>query len=586
MRIHVMAALAIFAAAHGTSQAANAITVGSATADPATQCCLAVYVPITGDDNFNATAQLDYRLQGSSTWQSALPLLRVRPDTLSTEDPPGGYGLPDPQSQFAGSIFGLTANTTYEVRITINDPDGGNSTQSLTLSTRATPRSLPATPRYVAVSSKTQLDSALASALPGDVITLAAGTYSGTVNISRSGTTTNPILIHGSSQSTVTIDATGQTYGLNITGDHVYVEDLTVANSDWGAYASDNTDVVIRRNRFYNVNKGIDARSGANYDLYICDNRLEGKFTWPNVSSATWDQEGIAVSGQGVTVCYNTLYGFGDALGLSHLMSIINVAIDFYGNDVLWSGDDGIELDFSHRNVRAFNNRITNSGMGISLQPVWGGPVYVFRNVLVNQSASPFKLNNEPSGFYIFNNTSIRTFNPNNSNYSGYAFPQIGYTVGSHWAYVANFQFKNNLLIGTTGPAHFTSAITLGDIDYNGWSLDGTFIYNNISWSSLANLKASSNYEQHSLILSGPIFQTSLALPSDYTTQWSPLDARLSAATNAIDGGVVLPNITDGYTGIAPDLGAIERNSNTPVYGVRALVDTMPPAAPTGVKAQ
>jgi hypothetical protein len=551
--------------------AANAIQTGTVIVDPPTLCCLGFSVPIiAGDSNYNAQAQVEYRLQGTTAWQVGLPLLRVRPETTSTEDPPGGYGLPNPTEQFAGSIFGLTPDTPYEVRITISDPDGGGSVQTVTSRTRAVPVAVPASPRAVGVTTKQQLTTALANAQPGDVITLAPGTYAGAVSISRSGTSANPIVIRGASRDAVIIDATGSTYGISISGAHVYVEDLTVRGSDWGAHASDTQDVVIRRSRLTAINKGIDAGSGTNRDFYFCDNVVEGNIAWPNISSSTWDQEGIKVAGQGHVVCYNTVSGFGDALGLSNSTAIPSLAIDFYGNEVLWTGDDGMELDFAHRNVRAFGNRITNCGMGVSLQPVWGGPVYVFRNVFVNPAASPYKLNNEPSGFYLLNNTSIRT--NGNGNYDGYGFPQLGYQLPGHWSYVANFQFMNNIVIGVSSPAHVTSALQLATFDYDGWSPDGVFQFYD-SWPDFATLQSTSPYEHHGRILGAPIFAGGLSQPADYTTFQAPRDVTLDASSNAIDGGAVIPNITDGYLGSAPDLGAWERGAAIPAYGVRSQAD-------------
>ena len=43
----------------------------------------------------------------------------------------------------------------------------------------------------------------------------------------------------------------------------------------------------------------------------------------------------------------------------------------------------------------------------------------------------------------------------------------------------------------------------------------------------------------------------------------------LDAGANAVDAAEVLPNITDGYIGAAPDLGALERGCPLPIYGVR-----------------
>jgi len=46
-------------------------------------------------------------------------------------------------------------------------------------------------------------------------------------------------------------------------------------------------------------------------------------------------------------------------------------------------------------------------------------------------------------------------------------------------------------------------------------------------------------------------------------------DFRLKAGAAAIDKGVALPNVTDGFTGQAPDLGALEVGRPLPIYGPR-----------------
>jgi hypothetical protein len=47
------------------------------------------------------------------------------------------------------------------------------------------------------------------------------------------------------------------------------------------------------------------------------------------------------------------------------------------------------------------------------------------------------------------------------------------------------------------------------------------------------------------------------------------LDFRLKPGSAAVDRGVALPNITDAYTGQAPDLGALELGQTPPHYGPR-----------------
>jgi hypothetical protein len=46
-------------------------------------------------------------------------------------------------------------------------------------------------------------------------------------------------------------------------------------------------------------------------------------------------------------------------------------------------------------------------------------------------------------------------------------------------------------------------------------------------------------------------------------------DFRLKPGSRAVDRGKALPNVTDGFAGAAPDLGAIELGQTTPHYGPR-----------------
>ena len=47
------------------------------------------------------------------------------------------------------------------------------------------------------------------------------------------------------------------------------------------------------------------------------------------------------------------------------------------------------------------------------------------------------------------------------------------------------------------------------------------------------------------------------------------LDFSLRPGSAAIDRGTVVPQVTDGYTGAAPDLGALEYGQPAPHYGPR-----------------
>jgi hypothetical protein len=46
-------------------------------------------------------------------------------------------------------------------------------------------------------------------------------------------------------------------------------------------------------------------------------------------------------------------------------------------------------------------------------------------------------------------------------------------------------------------------------------------------------------------------------------------DFRLKPGSAVVDKGIVIPQVTDGFTGAAPDLGALEVGQPLPHYGPR-----------------
>src|SRR5688572_20080114 len=97
---------------------AQPITVGDIEADPPTVHTVGLSLPVlNGDENHDASVRVYYRQVGTSTWNDALPLQRVRPDALSRAVP-SKFPIVE---QFAGSIFDLHSDSTYEVRLAIDD---------------------------------------------------------------------------------------------------------------------------------------------------------------------------------------------------------------------------------------------------------------------------------------------------------------------------------------------------------------------------------------------------------------------------------------------------------------------------------
>ena len=127
------------------------------------------------------------------------------------------------------------------------------------------------------------------------------------------------------------------------------------------------------------------------------------------------------------------------------------------------------------------------------------------------------------------------------------------------------------------------------DLDYNGYWPDGRFglqINGSIDYfDDLNDFRAGTSFETHGVVLSGTVFATAPPASENYRTLVPALDFALHAQSAALDKGVPLATINDGYSGGAPDLGAAERGVTPRIYGSRTI-DIVAPAAPTGLTVQ
>jgi len=445
----------------------NLLHLGTPKLDRPTLTTIGIQFLITGDDNFNSSVSVQYRVSGTSLWITGLPLVRVHPETVAN------YTV---APQFGGSIFDLKPATTYDIQLHAVDPDGVDQTFTLSSATRPVPAD-PVTPRLRNVVDSSSLRSALSSAVAGDVIILANGVYPGQFSISQAGTSANPIVIRGASQDGVVLDG-GNCVSCNIFefygAGYVHLERMTLQNAQRAIRLQQDggSGNVIRRVHVKNTSLGIGGRSNQN-DTYIADNILEGRLLWPHVywdDNGTYaDQDGIAVFGFGDVVAHNRVSGYGDALKTAQDGARGN---DFYGNDIVFTYDNGIELDGSEGNTRCFRNRFMNTFATISVQPIHGGPAYIFRNAVVNVVNEQLKFHargtsppEEPSGILVYNNTFV---SPPNLELS------LQTTATSHY-----FEIENNLFIAppTSGPeaADWTGGIDHGTFNYNGYFPDGVF---------------------------------------------------------------------------------------------------------------
>jgi hypothetical protein len=549
---------------------------------------LGVYWIIQGDDNRNASIHLEFRKRGAPSWRAGAPLVRVERKAHLMERFGSRLNVPDDGWLFAGSVLLLELGTNYELRLTLDDPDGIGAGAKVSRVLKAQTRSEPHVPagarkRHVVPGSGggtgTTTDPfrglAVASkaAAPGDLFLLHAGVYQGPWVINRSGTPAKPIVWRGlasNGSGPVIIDGQGASpsrpaHAIEASGTHdVWLEDLTIQNAMHGVTFHDSARIVVRRCHIEKVEFGMNAArntQGIAQDHFIADNVIEGPSTWPRTKGIE-NARGMQITGEGHVVCYNRIRGFADAIDT--FPSPRCSAIDIHNNELSELTDDGIEMDYSERNTRCFLNRMTNVFQGISMQPVYGGPVYVFRNVMDNVAVEPFKLHNSPSGCLIFHNTSVKK-----------GMPLVLWTSEP----VRHCLSRNNLFIGTAGDYAFdcTAPMVDCDFDFDGFG-GGPFRlflrWNRTRYATLEEVHKRAPVFKHAVLVdAASVFASGARPPLDVDKpRATPSDLRLASGSSAVDGGAVLPGLNDGFRARRPDLGAYELGDPLPHYGPRVPV--------------
>ncbi|HAJ77187.1 MAG TPA: hypothetical protein DCM64_12130 [Gammaproteobacteria bacterium] len=268
------------------------------------------------------------------------------------------------------------------------------------------------------------------------------------------------------------------------------------------------------------------------------------------------------------------------------------VAIDFYNNYISNSHDNPIETDGSMHNVRVLRNMLINHpSHAFNNQPVLGGPIYWVRNIGYNLPGGSSRFFGA-AGVVFYNNTMLSE--------------TTGTTSNTHW--------RNNLILGQNAPPDFrrftgfpqrpnlfgiTTFTNYSSSDHNGFGpaadtampfrwesppLDVFADFPRPGYSPTLQLREFASLEEYSEATGQD--QNSLRVGYDVFTNVPPLDAReastlqdiydavdldfrLRPGSAAVDKGMFLPTVTDGFTGNAPDLGALELDAATPHYGPR-----------------
>ena len=522
-----------------------------------------------------------YRRSGDTAWSTGHPLLRIRPE----------FSLPGPVNvvdAFAGSLFDLVPGTAYEVELALDEPGQAQQVAVVAARTRTLPAAAGAANK---TATPATLVAQLAALNPGDVLQLADGLYDGlNLFLSRSGAAANPIVIRGASQAGVVIrDAQACLQVRNAS--YVVVENLTLQGSgvNSGTAASSvgvqffdgtagQTEVTLRRLVITGVDMGVVAYAAVN-GVLLHDCVLTGNNPWTQSeieTNATWNDDGVRLPGRGNCAWNNMLDGFGDSFAVAG--GVFSAGVYYWRNLVKSTGDDAFEADYGTRNIAFYDNHISNCGTLLSVDPVYGGPLYCFRNVAINTMRGPYKLNNTNSGFLIYNNTVVRT-----EGRTGWGWVQ------NNDGALRGFSYRNNIVVyrGTSGQTLAFEATGHDPMDFthNAWFPNGKVWWSNsgTSYASVSDAIAGAGQvasvplfgtatrrHQFDVLTTSEPFTPAIVLGSDHLTRVVPLQIPALADGAAMrNAGVAIPNITDGHSGAAPDMGAIIGGRQAVSYGAR-----------------
>ena len=547
MNIGLSIALAPLLLAGRPALAEHVPTAGEPLAIPTFHCLGLYWSPPGGAADKEVLVR--YRRQGTSGWKQGLPM-RYNPIANTDED----------LTDYRGSIVHLTPATTYEVQLTLA---GTSTTANLTAATWSEDFPMGETVHV------------------RDRDTPLAITESGTPDAYRvydgRGAT---IDMHHRHDNCITIDAS-----------YVIIRGLTLK----GAGAADNPSskpvgAVLITGGHDIVIEGCDISDwgrlnpktgfGFNYESAILSycaslERLviqRCKLHDPSFDGSNWYEPKYPTHSRGPqcislfnaggnhVIRYNECWSdmehmFNDIIGGGSNGSYRGSPgpdSDIYGNFVSHCWDDGLEVEGGSRNVRVWDNYITQCMMMIRNAADSNGPLYIWRNVCARSQWQP-----DAGGGY---------------------FLKMGFAGGEQWMTGHMYLFHNTIFesdewlpTGALGGGrivkHTVSRNNIlhvrspqnHSISNNEKNVDNDYNYD------LLNGQVPPGQEAHG-VRGEPVYAEGAGL--DPATKVGRF--QLAPGSPGVNAAQAIPNFSDGYEGKAPDVGAHQRGTPPIRYGVEA----------------
>lgn len=512
--------------------------------------CLGIYWSPPGGAA-DKEVQVRYRRPGASSWNEALPM-RYNPIAGTDED----------LTDYRGSIVHLAPGTTYEVQLTLA---GTSTTASLTAATWSETFPVGETVRVGDRDHPFKIDqsgSGTAGAYrvyDGRGATIDVGhKFDQCITIHASYVILRGFALKGAGSPDSSLKRTMG--AIQIDGGHdIVIEDCDI--SDWGR---------------------LDPRTGfgKDYDaaIYSRSTTLErlvlqrSRIHHPRWDGSTWYEPKYPTHTMGpqcITLfntagnhvirhnefwsdlehMYNDIVGGG---GNGSFRGSPGPDSDIYGNVVSHCWDDGLEVEGGSRNVRVWDNYLTQCMNMIGNAPASIGPLYIWRNVVSHSQSQPGA--------------------------GGANFLKMGFADGEHWMTGPMYIFHNTLF-------HADEWLPTGGLGGNR-IVKHTVSRNNIlevrsprDYSASENAKNTDNDLDYDLYngrvprgqeVHGVRGQPVYAAGSGFDPATKTGRFQLAPDSPGAAAGQAIPNFSEGFSGPAPDIGAHQRGAPARHYGVAA----------------
>jgi hypothetical protein len=259
---------------------------------------------------------------------------------------------------------------------------------------------------------------------------------------------------------------------------------------------------------------------------------------------------------------------------------------DIHDNTVRRIADDALEPEGALINQRYWENRFEDSAVLLSTGPLSYGPLYLFRNEAWRiRKDGVGRINSGEPGvgatFFKYSGSSVpraRVFVLHNTFWtdSTWGTDGSGHGVDGSGQYAGgggnpeSFYVRNNIIRATRyafqgsvwdeDANHFSTSDTGRGLSAEGqnWGTNVTGYRSAYAGNHGNTPRTNVGWDGTAVTPTGNFTTTTV---DSWLTNAASGNLTLTSGAPVVDGGVVVANVSDGYTGYAPDLGATERVS-------------------------